>query len=83
MEHLRHQTHPVVFEKFTVVAGDDAGAFLSAMLEGVKTVVGEFRGIRVAENAEHTTIVFGIILLHACSRPPLNCRRRNCRMQDE
>ena len=64
IEHLRHQSHAVVLEKFPVVAGDDAGAFLSAMLEGVKTVVGQFRGIRMAENAEHTAIMFGVILLH-------------------
>jgi hypothetical protein len=46
------------------VAGDDAGAFLAPMLERIESVVGQFRGIRVAENAEHTAIMFGVILLH-------------------
>jgi hypothetical protein len=54
----------MVLEKFSFVAGDDAGAFLAAMLERVKTVVGEFRGIRVAENAEHAAVMFGIVSLH-------------------
>ena len=63
VEHLRHQAHAVVLEKLPVVAGDDAGAFLAAMLERVKAVVGQFGGIRMAENAEHAAIMFGIILL--------------------
>jgi hypothetical protein len=51
------------------VAGDNPGAFLSAMLEGVKTVVRQFRGIRMTENAEHTAIMFGVILLHRLLAP--------------
>jgi hypothetical protein len=47
------------------VAGDDAGAFLAAMLEGIKAIVGKFGGVRMAENAEDTTIMFGIILHRA------------------
>jgi hypothetical protein len=39
------------------------------MLERIKTVVGEFSGIRVAENAEDTTIMSGIILLHRLFAP--------------
>jgi hypothetical protein len=39
------------------------------MLERVKTVVGEFRGIRVAENTEDTAIMFGVILLHHLFAP--------------
>jgi hypothetical protein len=53
----------VVLEKFSVVAGDNARALLSAMLERVKAVEGKFGGIRMAENAEHAAIMFGIILL--------------------
>ena len=45
------------------VAGNDPGAFLAAMLEGVESVIGQFGGIGVAKNAEHTAIMFGVILL--------------------
>jgi hypothetical protein len=80
----------VVLEKLPVVAGDDAGAFLSAMLQGVKTVVRQFRGIRVTENAEHTAIMFGVILLHRLLAPAAElsqtesqCARRMKRMKKE
>ena len=63
IKNLRHKPHAVVLEKFSLVAGDDAGAFLPAMLQRVKTVVGQFGGVRMTENAEHAAIMFGIILL--------------------
>ena len=63
IENLRHEAHAVMLEKFSFVAGDNAGALLSAVLERVKAVVGEFGGIRMTENAEHATIMFGIVLL--------------------
>ncbi len=63
VENLRHEAHAMMLVKLAVVTGDDAGAFLSAMLERVKAVVGKFGGIRMAENAEHAAIMFGIILL--------------------
>ena len=69
IKYLRYQAHAMVLEKFPVVAGDNAGAFLSAMLEGVKTIVRQFRRIRMAENAEDTTIMFGVILLHRLLAP--------------
>ena len=71
VENLRHEAHAVVLVKFPVVAGDDAGAFLPAMLQRVKSVVGEFGGVRVAENAEDSAVMFGIILwfvLHRARR---------------
>ena len=63
IKNLRDEAHAVVLEKFSLVAGDDAGAFLPAMLQRVKTVVGQFGGVRMTENAEHAAIMFGIILL--------------------
>jgi hypothetical protein len=32
------------------------------MLQRVKAVVGEFGGVRMTENAEHTAIMFGVVL---------------------
>jgi hypothetical protein len=55
--------------KFPIVAGDDPGAFLPAMLERVKPVVGQFGGVRMAKNAEHTAIMSGVILLHDLLAP--------------
>jgi hypothetical protein len=64
------------------VAGDDAGAFLPAMLERVKAVVGQFGGIRMTENAEHAAVMFGVILLslHRARRRIVakENRGRNC-----
>jgi hypothetical protein len=63
IKNLRNEAHAVVLVEFPFVAGDNAGAFLPAMLQCVKTIVSEFGGIRMAENAEHAAIVFGIVLL--------------------
>ena len=62
VENLRHEAHAVVLVKFSLVAGDDARAFLPAMLERVKSVVSQFGGVRMAENAEDSAVMFGIIL---------------------
>ena len=48
--------------KLVAVAGDNTGAFLPAMLQGVKSVISQLRGIRMAENAEHAAIMLWIIL---------------------
>jgi len=63
VENLRHEAHAVVLVKFPLVATDDAGAFLAAMLQRVKAEVGQFGGIRMAENAEDSAVMFGIISL--------------------
>ena len=62
VKNLRHETHAMVLEKFSIVAGDDAGAFLAAMLQRVKTVVGQLGSIGMSKNAEHAAIMFGVIL---------------------
>jgi hypothetical protein len=62
IKNLGDEAHAVVLEKFAFVAGNDAGAFLSAMLQRVKTVVGKLGSIRMTENAEHAAIMFGVVL---------------------
>ena len=52
--------------------GDDAGAFLAAMLQGVKPVVGQFGGIGMPVNAEDTAIMFGIVLHERAPEPEPN-----------
>jgi hypothetical protein len=44
------------------VAGDDAGAFLAAVLEGVEAVVRQIGGVGMAVNAEHAAVMFWIIV---------------------
>ena len=83
VENLRHKAHAVMLEKFSIVAGDDPGAFLAAMLQRVETVVGEFGGIGMSKNAEHAAIMFGIVLHHLLapaaelSQMRTVCARRN------
>ena len=62
VEDLRHQAHALVRAKLPAVGGDDAGALLAAMLQGVEAVVGQLRGVRMAVNAEDAAIMFGIFL---------------------
>jgi hypothetical protein len=69
-KNLRHQAHAVVLVKFPVMAGDDAGAFLSAMLEGIQSEISQFGGVRMAEDAENTAVMFGVEsrILHRARR---------------
>ena len=61
---LRHQAHVFVNQErgAGAVAGDDAGAFLAAMLEREKPVVGQNRRVGVAEHAEEAALVLRINL---------------------
>src|SRR5207249_4758037 len=61
-ENLRHQPHAFVGAKLNAVGGDDSGAFLAAMLQGIEAVVGQFGGIRMPVNAEDPAIMFRIFL---------------------
>src|SRR5439155_5344953 len=62
IENLRDQTHALKLAELPAVTSDDAGAFLPAVLEGVETVVGQLGGVRVTVDAEHATVMFGILL---------------------
>lgn len=64
LEDLRDQPHTLVSMKILAVGSHDSGAFLSAMLESVQPVVGQFSGIGMPINAENTAIMLWI-LLHA------------------
>ena len=50
------------------VTRDDARAFLSPMLQRIKTVVGQFRCIRMTVNPKNTAIMFRISLHEFGSR---------------
>jgi len=65
VKNLRHEAHAVVLEEFAIVAGDNAGALLPAMLQGEEAVVGENGGVRVAENGENAALMGRFVVLHA------------------
>ena len=54
--------HGAVDVEVRAVAGDDAGGFLAAMLQGVKAEVGEVGGFRMAEDAEDAAFVVEVIV---------------------
>jgi hypothetical protein len=47
--------------ELSAITTDNAGTFLSPMLEGVKTVVRQFGGIGMSENAENAAVMFWIM----------------------
>src|SRR5437016_9090497 len=61
-ENLGDQSHAPVSVELFAVRGDNAGAFLAPMLQGVQAIVRQFRRVRMAVNAENSTIMFRILL---------------------
>src|SRR5438105_5519639 len=61
-KNLRDKPHVFVNEKRRAgaVAGNNAGAFLAAMLEREKPGIGQDRGVRVSEHAEKPALVLRI-----------------------
>jgi hypothetical protein len=54
--------HRAVEVEFRAVAGDDAGGFLPAMLQGVETEIGEIGSFGMSEDTEYTTLVMKVIV---------------------
>ena len=61
-ENLRHEAHPFVLAKLRAVVGNNAGAFLSAMLQRVQPVIRQLGSIGMAVDAEHAAVMFGVFL---------------------
>ena len=61
-EDLRHQAHAPVDVEGLAVGRDDARALLSAMLEGVEAVVGQFGGIRMPMDAKDPAVMLRMVL---------------------
>ena len=59
-EHLGQQTRSAMTDEMTVIVRDNAGAFLTTMLQRVQTEVGESGGVRVAPNAENTAFLVDV-----------------------
>lgn len=58
-KHLRDEAHVAMELKrrARAVCRDDAGAFLSAMLQGEESVIGEDRGVRMAKDRENAALM--------------------------
>ena len=54
--------HGAVDVEVGAVAGDNAGGFLAAMLQGIEAEVGEVGGFGMAEDAKDTTLVVEVIV---------------------
>ena len=61
LKDLGHQAHALVLAELPAVTGDDAGAFLAAVLEGVEAEVGKFGCVWVSKNPKDATVVFGVV----------------------
>src|SRR5713101_6032074 len=62
LENFFDFAHRAMDVQLFAVAGNDAGGFLAAMLQGVETEIGEVRRFRMAEDAEDTTLVVEVIV---------------------
>src|SRR5438309_3697335 len=62
LENLFDFAHRAVNVQLLAVTGNDARRFLAAMLQRVKTEIGEVRGFGVTEDAEDTTLVVKMIV---------------------
>jgi hypothetical protein len=49
--------------KIGAVRGTNSGGFLSAMLLSVKAEIGKFRGFRMRENAENSTVIVEVVVV--------------------
>src|ERR1043165_5841204 len=53
------------------VRGDDAGAFLTAMLQSVEAVISQLGGIGMPVDAENTAVMFWIVVHEFCNAQTL------------
>ena len=58
IERVRHQPHAPVALGFPAVAGDDSGALLPPVLEGVEAQIGQAGNVGVVKNPEDPALLF-------------------------
>ena len=68
LEDLRDQPHAFMGVELFAIGGDDARAFLAAVLQRVKAVVSQLRGVRMAVNAEDAAIMFRVVMHRTSTR---------------
>ena len=62
LKNFFHFAHGAMQMQIDSVAGDNAGGFLPAMLQSIKSQVGQLRGFFVAEDPEHATFVVKVVV---------------------
>ena len=74
-KHLGHVTHCLIARQLVPIRGDDASAFLPAVLEGIQTQVGQLGRLGVPVDGENPTVVVELVVrqtitwdkrIHAC-----------------
>jgi hypothetical protein len=63
IENVLHQTHAFDDVKVGAIGGTNSGGFLSAMLQRIKSQIAEFRGLRISERAENSTVIVEVIVI--------------------
>ena len=64
-EYLGNQAHPAMHTELSAVTGDNAGALLPPVLQGVQPQVGEVGRLGIAEDSEDAAFVLEFIQ-HGC-----------------
>ena len=73
-EHLGEQAESAMTDEMTVIVGDDAGAFLTAMLQRVQAEIGKSGGVRVAPHAEDATFLVNVFEFSRQAKAPFSNR---------
>ena len=60
-EAVGHQPHTFIGVQPLPIAGDNATTLLTAMLQSIKTEVGQVGGLRVAEDTEDTAFIMELV----------------------
>src|SRR5207302_7716538 len=83
-EDVGHQPHTLFPMELLAVVGDDAGAFLAAVLQGVQAEIGEVRCLLVPVHADDGAFVMEFVggdegtgLAHACPPSPVSRAARS------
>ena len=72
IEYVGNQSHAFVFINHAIFGDGNTGAFLPPMLQGVKSEIAEFGGIRMIENPEKPAGLTGFVV---ADHFPRNCCR--------
>jgi hypothetical protein len=62
LKDIRDEPHAFVIVKMSVVERADTGAFLAAVLEGMKTEISDFSGFRMTIDAKDPALVVRLIV---------------------
>jgi hypothetical protein len=60
VENLRNQPHTLVVAELPAVAGNNSRAFLAAVLQGIKSVIGQLSGVGMTINAEDAAVMLWV-----------------------